>query len=86
MKVDEAVSCDMCAKWQHCLCYTGITEDICNAANRDQAEFVCGPCQHELQPPIYTTTYIYCVSGMSMERLSWLGVLSLNFFRFMCLN
>ena len=38
--------------WQHRLCYTGITEDIYNVANRnrDQAEFeyVCGPCQHDL--------------------------------------
>ena len=42
--VDEAVSCDICAKWQHGLCYTGITEDVYNTANRDQAdfEFVCG--------------------------------------------
>ena len=50
--MDEAVSCDMCAIRQHCLCYTGITEDIYNAANRDQAEFefVCGPWQHKLQP------------------------------------
>ena len=48
--VDAAVSCSMCAKCQHRLCYTGITEDIYTAANRDQAEFVCGLCQHELQP------------------------------------
>ena len=33
---DEAVSCDICAKWQYRLCYTGITKDIYNAANRDQ--------------------------------------------------
>ena len=47
--VDEAVSCE---KWQHRICYTGITEDIYSAANRDQAEFefVCGSCQHNLQP------------------------------------
>ena len=48
--VDEAISCDICAKWQHRLGYTGITEDIYNAANRNQAEFVCDPCQHDLQP------------------------------------
>ena len=30
--------------------YNRITEDIYNAANRDQAEFVCGLCQHDLQP------------------------------------
>ena len=48
--VDEAVRCNICAKWQHRLCYTGITEDIYNAANQDQAEFVCGPCQYDLQP------------------------------------
>ena len=36
-----------------------ITEDIYNAANRDQAEleFVCGPCQHDLQPR-YDTEFI----------------------------
>ena len=47
--VDEALSCNIYAKWQHRLCYTDITDrDIYNAANRDQAEFefVCSPCQH----------------------------------------
>ena len=50
--MNEAVSCDICAKWQHRLCYTGIKEDIYNAANRDQAEFefVFYPCQHDLRP------------------------------------
>ena len=33
---DEAVSCDVCKRWQHRLCYTGITQEIYNAANRDQ--------------------------------------------------
>ena len=49
---DEAVSCDVCERWQHRLCFTGITPEIYNAANRDQEEFefVCGPCQHDLQP------------------------------------
>ena len=36
----------MCDKWQHRLCYTGLTrEQYCNL----QFEFVCGPCQHTLQ-------------------------------------
>ena len=33
---DEAVSCDVCAKWQHRLCHTGIAQEIYNAANRDK--------------------------------------------------
>ena len=49
---DEAVSCDVCKRWQHRLCFTGITQKIYTAANQDQAEFefVCGPCQYNLQP------------------------------------
>ena len=56
--MDGDVSCDICAKWQHRLCYTGITEDIYNAANRDQFEFVCGPCQHHDLQPRHDTEFI----------------------------
>ena len=65
--MDEAVTCDMCAKLQHRVCYTGITEAIYNAANRDQTEFefVCGPCQHELQPR-QDTEFIIIITSTSV--------------------
>ena len=43
---EEGVQCDMCDKWQHRLCYTGLTRE--QYQNLD-FEFVCGPCQDTLQ-------------------------------------
>ena len=42
----HAISCDICERWQHRLCDTGITLQEYNLARQDnQLQFICRPCE-----------------------------------------
>lgn len=51
--LDHAVNCDVCDRWQHRLCHTGIDREqyLDNNRRNVEFEFICGPCQADLQPP-----------------------------------
>ena len=42
----HAISCDICERWQHRLCDTGITLQEYTLARQDnQLQFICRPCE-----------------------------------------